>query len=130
MRSTTILPALLHKYINVPFPLVGTNLAAIIGGQLIGVAPQARLLCIKVGDLDPDVPNMIEAIRFAVQLAGSASTPSVILLPFVSGFFGQAFDDAVRIPTVSWNNTYIKMRSTGRRRHQEWRPLDHSCRRW
>ena len=110
------------------FLLVGTALAAIAAGQFVGVAPQARLLCIRVGDIrpQPELEDITNAIRLAVQAAVDTGIPSVILLPFTLPV-NQEYDDAVRIPTVIWNNPYILMRSTGRQGHRERRPRHRFC---
>ena len=92
-----------------PFLLVGTTLAAIVGGQTVGVAPEAQLKCIKVqkDGQEADVRDIISGIQLAVERASdNTAIPSVILVPY-SFPANQQLDDAVRIPTVSWNDTEI-----------------------
>ena len=107
MRSTTILPLGCTSLLMHYFLIVGTALAAIVSGRFVGVAPQAQVNCIKVtkGDKGPlDPKDVADGIRLAVKLASNSTLHSVILAA-PSGLANQEYDDAVRILTVSWNNT-------------------------
>ena len=115
-----------------PFLIVGTTLAAIVGGQTVGVAPEAQLKCIKVqkDGQEAEVKDIISGIQLAVERAGDNTTiPSVILVSYFLPA-NQELDDAVRIPTVSWNDTYtyIEMRFTGHQGHREGHPRHRSGR--
>ena len=113
-----------------PILLDGTGLAQIIGGKSFGVASEASLGCIKVGRDDqpyPEIKDIADAIRGAVDIAGALNVPAVIVLGWVTDL-SQVLDDAVRIFTVSWGNTYIEMRSTGLQRFGERHPRHQWCR--